>query len=216
MVLCVVFGCSKRSGRDKDVRFFRIPKILTKGSSNLKELSKKRRAGFIAAISREDITEKILVNDRICSRHFISGQPAALKDNTNPDWLPTLNLGHIKLSDRRIMAGTERWRRRKAREDAQQHRNEVLSESTSREQVASESTQWEASESTALLTSETTSDVQQETDNIVPSNTTNETGVQTLCEAETTSIQTDLSSKMVSHSIVGHSCLSVLYNIILF
>ena len=26
MVLCVVFGCSKRSGRDKDVHFDRIPR----------------------------------------------------------------------------------------------------------------------------------------------------------------------------------------------
>ena len=28
MVLCVVFGCSKRSGRDKDVSFFGIPKVI--------------------------------------------------------------------------------------------------------------------------------------------------------------------------------------------
>ena len=29
MVLCIVVGCSKRSGRDKDVSFFRIPTIIS-------------------------------------------------------------------------------------------------------------------------------------------------------------------------------------------
>ena len=28
MVLCVVLGCSKRSGRDKDISLFRLPRII--------------------------------------------------------------------------------------------------------------------------------------------------------------------------------------------
>lgn len=94
MVLCVVFGCSKRSGRDKDVSFFRIPKIVTNRSEAKEELSRRRRAGFLSAIKRDDLTEKVLSNDRICSRHFLPGKPADLLDENNPDWLPTLNLGH--------------------------------------------------------------------------------------------------------------------------
>ena len=31
--------------------------------------------------------EKVLSNDRICSRHYVSGKPAALEDHANPDWL---------------------------------------------------------------------------------------------------------------------------------
>ena len=42
------------------------------------------------------LTEKILKNDRICSRHFESGKPADLIDSTSPDWLPFLHLGHRK------------------------------------------------------------------------------------------------------------------------
>ena len=42
----------------------------------LKELSKKRRTGYIAAIARDVITEKIMNNDRIIC--FVTGQPAAL------------------------------------------------------------------------------------------------------------------------------------------
>ena len=30
----------------------------------------------------------------MCSSHFLSGAPADLFNDTNPDWLPTINLGH--------------------------------------------------------------------------------------------------------------------------
>ncbi len=63
----------------------------------------------MAAISRGDVTEKILANDRICSRHFITGKPAAPEDETNSDWLTTLNLRFQKIR----FNGEERWSRRK-------------------------------------------------------------------------------------------------------
>ena len=52
-----VVGCSSRSGRDKDVSFFRIP-VVVGGTSSA------RRDGQIAAISREDLKETKLVNGR--------------------------------------------------------------------------------------------------------------------------------------------------------
>ena len=42
------------------------------------------------------MTESKLKNERICSKHFVSGRPADLFDELNPDWLPTQNLGHSK------------------------------------------------------------------------------------------------------------------------
>ena len=116
MVLCLVFGCSKCSGRDKDVSFFRIPKIIHNKGETVYSLSKKRREGFLAAISRVGLTEKIMKNDRICSRHFVSGKPADLWEDTSPDWLPTLNLGHAKVTCSADATG--RWERCKAREAA--------------------------------------------------------------------------------------------------
>ena len=110
-------GCHERSGRDKDVSFFRIPKVVTGRGGKYRELSEKRRAGFLSAISRDDLTEKILTHDRICSRHFILGRPAALEDELNPDWLPTLNLGHSKVTAEKVVAAEERWERKKARDD---------------------------------------------------------------------------------------------------
>ena len=32
---------------------------------------------------------------------FLSGKPACLQDENNPDWLPTLNLGHSKQMQRK-------------------------------------------------------------------------------------------------------------------
>ena len=60
--------------------------------STEKELNKKRRDGYLAD-SWSHLTDKILMNDRICSKHFISSKPAYLHDTTNPDWLPTLCRG---------------------------------------------------------------------------------------------------------------------------
>ena len=60
------------------------------------ELSKQRRSLWMSAISRDNITETILKNDRVCSKHFVSGTPAKPWDRYNIDWVPTLNLGHNK------------------------------------------------------------------------------------------------------------------------
>lgn len=73
----------------------------------------------MAAVSREGLTERILTNDRICSRHYISGKPADLLDDANPDWLPSLHLGKNKatVSPATAMGRYERW---KAKEQVQQ------------------------------------------------------------------------------------------------
>ena len=106
MVICVVVGCSNRSDRssgqdasDHDkIRFFSIPTVTCHQGKEDYELRKKRRDGFLAAISREDLDINALDKYKICSKHFISKQPAYLYDTSNPDWLPTLHLGHTKSS----------------------------------------------------------------------------------------------------------------------
>lgn len=97
MVLCAVVGCSNRSGRGKKkdhekVRFFRIPAIIRHTDKRDLELSTKRRDGFLAAISRDDLTAAMLENSdyRVCAEHFVDGEPAKLYDFTNPNWLSTL------------------------------------------------------------------------------------------------------------------------------
>ena len=89
-------GYSKRSGRDKDILFYRLPKLIVRKGQKIEQLSRRRREGFTSAA---DLTESILNNDRICSRHFLSGKPSSLEDELNPDWLPTQNLGFSKTQD---------------------------------------------------------------------------------------------------------------------
>ena len=49
--------------------------------------------------------------------NFISGKPAYLYDETNPDWLPTLHLGHTKKAPIPTKEVTQRWERKKARRE---------------------------------------------------------------------------------------------------
>ena len=61
-------------------------------------LSEERRWLWLAAISRANLTKKILENDWVCGDHFHSGEAAPLWDKHNPDWVPSLNLGPDKLN----------------------------------------------------------------------------------------------------------------------
>ena len=87
------------------------------------ELSIKRRDGYLAAISRENIDINALEKYRICSRHFVE-EPADLWDENNVDWLPTRNLGHLK---RKQLSEDDlaRCERAKRRRDDQRHTEEM-------------------------------------------------------------------------------------------
>ena len=76
MVLCLFVDCHAKSGRDKDVSFFRVPSPDTNHGKEAEELSIECQTQLIAAISRVDLMEQILKNDGVCSRHFVSGKPA--------------------------------------------------------------------------------------------------------------------------------------------
>ena len=65
MVLCLMVDCSNRSGRDK-VSFNRVPTVITDQGEFMEELTAERRRKWISAISRDDLTDKILENDRVC------------------------------------------------------------------------------------------------------------------------------------------------------
>ena len=85
------------SGKTKGIGFYRIPVVVTNQGEKAEELSRERRERWIAAISRDDITSKdVLSNERVCGRHFVSGQSAKPWDKYNVDWVPTLNLGKTK------------------------------------------------------------------------------------------------------------------------
>ena len=76
--------------------FFRVPRVVVIQGEYMEELTTERRRRWISAISRDDLTDSILENDRVCSKHFVSGQVAKDWDRFNVDWVPTLCLGHSK------------------------------------------------------------------------------------------------------------------------
>ena len=55
MVIYCVIGCLKRSDRDKDVSFCRIPSVTDCYREHNHELRKKRQASYLAVISRQDM-----------------------------------------------------------------------------------------------------------------------------------------------------------------
>ena len=95
--------------------FFRIPAIIRHTDNRDLELSTKRRDGYLAAISRDDLTTEMLDNSdyRVCSDHFV--------DFINPNWLPTLNLGQTK---QKSNSDYRRHERAKRRGDEQRVREE--------------------------------------------------------------------------------------------
>ena len=101
MVLCLIVGCGNKTGKRRagkeTTRFFRVPRVVTNQGEIIEELTSERRRRWISAISRDDLTEWKSENDHVCSKHFVSGEPAKEWDRFNVDWVPTQNLGHHKL-----------------------------------------------------------------------------------------------------------------------
>jgi len=75
-------------------------------------------AGYVAAISREDLDTNNLGQYRVCSNHFVSGEPSDLTDWTNCDWLPTVWMGHKNTSPP-TKAQSERHERAQRRKEEQ-------------------------------------------------------------------------------------------------
>ena len=88
--------CTNKSGRDKGVGYYRVPKVVTNQGKMMEELATERRRQWISAISREGLTDKIIDDNRVCGKHFKSGVSAKDWDRHNDDWVPSLHLGHQK------------------------------------------------------------------------------------------------------------------------
>ena len=105
----------------------------------MENLSRERRSRWISAISRDDPTDDILENDRVCGRHFVSGKAAKGWDRFNVDWVPTLFLGHSKkaVGPKNLEKAAERSQRARDREQIkrpaqEQRKKEVEAERTAK------------------------------------------------------------------------------------
>ncbi|KAJ8003215.1 hypothetical protein DPEC_G00167090 [Dallia pectoralis] len=101
---CCVVGCNVRShdrqGKKSDnvLSFFSFPGWRQNQGSYVSEVTKRRRLSWISAVRRKDIMFCSIPRWlKVCSRHFYSGKPAYEMDESNPDWAPTLHLGHSEV-----------------------------------------------------------------------------------------------------------------------
>ncbi|KAL0276407.1 UNVERIFIED_CONTAM: hypothetical protein PYX00_003992 [Menopon gallinae] len=78
----------KTSGKNSNKSYFRIPKILSHRNSQIFHLSALRTEKWRKVLLLPEEVSDI----RICSDHFLSGNPARLLDVNDPDWVPTQNL----------------------------------------------------------------------------------------------------------------------------
>ncbi|KAI4824095.1 hypothetical protein KUCAC02_012638 [Chaenocephalus aceratus] len=68
-VCCVVYGCSNRSGREKNKRFYRVPKVVVHKAEQYKKLTEERRKKWLSNLHlRSGGAESS--NARVCSDHF--------------------------------------------------------------------------------------------------------------------------------------------------
>lgn len=81
------------------------------------------------------MTETILENERVCGIHFHSGRATYLWDRFNPDWVPSLHLGHDKLKEsdetkekqkQRAQRITERRKREREREEQEAMKRKAI------------------------------------------------------------------------------------------
>ncbi|XP_067126808.1 uncharacterized protein [Centruroides vittatus] len=114
MVICCVIGCNASSLKNKGTSFFKIPGIICHQGSQTEELSRRRQTAWLSRINRKNFnTDKVNINTRVCQKHFISGKPSSLYDESSPDWVPTLHMGYE--SSHNLTANQERYERARNR-----------------------------------------------------------------------------------------------------
>lgn len=70
---CAVLGCTNRSNREKDRRFFRVPKEISHKGKIVKDFTKRRRGRWLANLSLLSKGAES-IHARVCSDHFVKGQ----------------------------------------------------------------------------------------------------------------------------------------------
>ncbi|XP_003449413.4 uncharacterized protein LOC100695668 [Oreochromis niloticus] len=115
---CCVIGCNVRS-HDRQgnklgngLSFHSFPTWRQHEGDKVSDVTKRRRLAWIGAVRRADIQFSSIPRYLlVCSRHFHSGKPAYEMDETNPDWVPTLHMGHSEIP----ASSLDRHRRRMQR-----------------------------------------------------------------------------------------------------
>ena len=101
--------------------FYRLPSIATTDKRS-EELSRDRRSQWLSKINRKNLTACQLAEKNstlhVCGKHFINRKSSALYETADPNWIPTINLGHELVtisSPESTVARNDRRKRRSKR-----------------------------------------------------------------------------------------------------
>ena len=100
---CGVYGCNNNQ-KNCSLGFYRLPNVRNTSEED-RNLSMERRRLWLGRLKRNNLSECQLADKnstlKVCGRHFINSKPSMLYETTNPDWAPTLHLGHseVKIPD---------------------------------------------------------------------------------------------------------------------
>ena len=109
-----MIGCSNDKKSCPNLSFCCVPATIKNEGVAAEILSAERRRLWLAAISRDDLTNRENhKTDRVCGRHFVFGKSAKPCGRFNEDWVPSLQLGHekSKKSEESQKEATERAQR---------------------------------------------------------------------------------------------------------
>ncbi|KAA0713910.1 hypothetical protein E1301_Tti009989 [Triplophysa tibetana] len=121
---CCVNNCRNRShdrrGKriENGVRYFSFPTWKKHFGTQISELTKRRRMAWVAAVRRKNITfDSTSGHMFVCSRHFHKGKPAYEMMETDPDWAPSLHLGHTEIKQTNPARAARRNKREQLKEN---------------------------------------------------------------------------------------------------
>ena len=99
MVLCAIVDCGRKLEKGK--HFSNSCHYYSSRRSNGRAHEKEKNA-MDFCISRDDLTELKLQNERVCNPYFVSGKPAQSWDTFNFDWVPIFLFLGIRRMDPNI------------------------------------------------------------------------------------------------------------------
>ena len=145
---CACVGCLNRWPRNKEKSFFRLPSVIVHQGEQTRALSERRQREWLAAIKRQDVKPENLQYTRVCSDHFIAGKPSSLYDSTNPDWVPSQNLGYNDASS----GEPSRYERARSRQTKRKELQEIESEAKRKRLDTSQTEESQGETGTAVQT----------------------------------------------------------------
>ncbi|CAH1963324.1 unnamed protein product [Acanthoscelides obtectus] len=97
---CAVRGCDATRHKGEIVKFFSIPSLHAPGKSIVRKkannILRERQTLWLQALHLNNITEDELRCLTVCSKHFVTGEPAPTGEKDHVDYVPCINMDPMR------------------------------------------------------------------------------------------------------------------------